>query len=84
MANGRGTTMYEQVANILRDRISYGIYPKNELLPPEMLLLAEFNVSRHTIREAMRMLVDEGLIERSPGRGTIVSPSSAGSGNWGL
>ena len=56
--------MYQQVANILRDRIAYGIYPKDELLPPEMLLLSEFNVSRHTIREAMRMLVGEGLIER--------------------
>ena len=76
VANGRGTTMYQQVANVLRDRIAYGIYPKDELLPPEMLLLSEFNVSRHTIREAMRMLVGEGLIERSPGRGTIVSPPS--------
>ena len=84
MANGRGITMYEQVANILRDRIAYGIYPKNELLPPEMLLLAEFNVSRHTIREAMRMLVNEGLIARSPGRGTMVSPASRASGNWGI
>ena len=76
--------MYQQVANVLRDRIAYGIYPKDELLPPEMLLLSEFNVSRHTIREAMRMLVSEGLIERSPGRGTIVSPPSRTRGNWGI
>ena len=76
--------MYQQVANVLRDRIAYGIYPKDELLPPEMLLLSEFNVSRHTIREAMRMLVGEGLIERSPGRGTIVSPPSRTRGNWGI
>lgn len=83
MTNGRGTTMYQHVANILRDRIAYGIYPKSELLPPEMLLLSEFNVSRHTIREAMRLLVGEGLIERSPGRGTVVSPTPR-NGNWGI
>lgn len=80
----RGKTMYEQIANTLRDRISYGVYVENQILPPEMLLLAEFNVSRHTIREAMKALVAEGLIERRAGRGTVVSPRSRLGGKWGV
>ena len=80
----RGRTMYEQIANALRDRISCGIYPESQILPPEMLLLAEFNVSRHTIREAMKSLVAEGLIERKAGRGTLVSPRSRLGGKWGV
>jgi GntR family transcriptional regulator len=80
----RGKTMYEQIAGTLRDRIAYGVYPEGQMLPPEMLLLAEFNVSRHTIREAMKALVAEGLIERKAGRGTIVSPKSKTGGAWGV
>jgi GntR family transcriptional regulator len=84
MAAKRPKTMYEQIAGTLRDRIAYGVYPENQMLPPEMLLLAEFNVSRHTIREAMKELVAEGLIERKAGRGTIVSPRSKTGGSWGV
>jgi GntR family transcriptional regulator len=80
----RGKTIYKKIANMLRDRISYGVYSENQMLPPEMLLLAEFNVSRHTIREAMKALVAEGLIERKAGRGTIVSPRSKLGGAWGV
>lgn len=84
MTKNRQEAMHVQVARLLRDRISYGIYPENEMLPPEMLLLAELNVSRHTMRVALETLVSEGLIERSPGRGTVVSPRSAQRGAWGV
>ena len=46
--------MHQSVAGTIRDRISYGIYPENEMLPPELMLSAEFNVSRHTMREALK------------------------------
>jgi GntR family transcriptional regulator len=77
-------TMHRSVASTLRERISYGIYPEKDMLPPELLLSAEFNVSRHTMREALKALVLEGLIERSPGRGTVVSPHSGLAGSWGI
>jgi len=83
MTGKRRDTLHEQTARVLRDRIHTGIYPVNELLPPEIMLLAEFGVSRHTIRSAMQALVEEGLIERRPGRGTIVSPRSKDV-TWGL
>jgi len=66
--------MHEQIARVLRDRISTGVYSVDEMLPPEMLLVAEFKASRHTVREAMKTLVNERLIERVPGRGTVVRP----------
>ena len=84
MAVKRGNTMYKQIADTLRDRISYGVYPENEMLPPELMLVAQFNVSRHTIRDAMKALVAEGLIERKAGRGTIVSPRSKSAAKWGV
>lgn len=80
----RARTMHEQIANTLRDRIAYGVYPENQMLPPELLLCAEFGCSRHTIREAMKALVAEHLIVRKAGRGTIVAPRSATGGKWGV
>jgi GntR family transcriptional regulator len=83
MSETRRNTMHAETARVLRDRIATGIYQVNELLPPEVLLAGEFNLSRHTVRAAMKALVDEGLIERQPGRGTVVSPRKTGS-TWGV
>lgn len=41
-------------------------------LPTELELVREFGVSRPTIRNALAILVDEGLLRRFPGRGTFV------------
>ena len=84
MAGNRNNTMYRQIANTLRDRISSGVYSENELLPPELMLVDEFNVSRHTIRDAMKALVAEDLIERTAGRGTMVSPRSNADAKWAV
>lgn len=81
---GRGKTMHEHIAATLRNRIAYGVYPEGEFLPPEMLLVAEFECSRHTVREAMKALVAEGLIQRRAGHGTVVAPRPALAGTWAL
>jgi GntR family transcriptional regulator len=83
-ATKRKKTMHQSVASTLRERISYGIYPEDGMLPPELLLSAEFNVSRHTMREALKALVLEGLIERWPGRGTMISARSSLGEIWGI
>jgi len=77
-------TIHQRVAATLRDRIAKGIYPEDEMMPTELSLSAEFDVSRHTMREALKTLVLEGLIERSPGRGTVISSRSALEGAWGI
>lgn len=45
-------------------------------LPPERVLAESLNVSRTSVREAMRELEQRRLIARSPGRGTTVLPRS--------
>ena len=58
-------------ADVLRQQIHAGAYPDG--LPPENELAAEFFVSRNTIREALTILKNEGLIERGPKVGTHVA-----------
>lgn len=56
---------------MLRQQIHAGAYPDG--LPPESELAAEFFLSRNTIREALTVLKNEGLIERGPKVGTHVA-----------
>ncbi|MCC6531175.1 MAG: GntR family transcriptional regulator [Burkholderiales bacterium] len=84
MAVKRGNTMHKRIADTLRDRIAHGVYGEDRMLPPELTLVTEFNVSRHTVRDAMKALVAEGLIERTAGRGTVVSPHAGSEAKWGV
>ncbi|WP_076196638.1 GntR family transcriptional regulator [Mycobacterium sp. GA-1841] len=60
-----------QVADVLRHQIYDGAYAGS--LPPEADLAAEFFVSRNTVREALGVLKNEGLIERGTKVGTHVA-----------
>ena len=73
----RHTPLYIQVATLLRHRISSGVWKKGEQLPVIEALMAEFSVARTTVRQALTMLEDEGLIRRSRGRGTFVTDAPA-------
>jgi GntR family transcriptional regulator len=59
----------------LQNDISGGKYPVGSLLPTEEQLGKIYGVSRHTVREATRKLVDSGLISRRPSIGTMVLAS---------
>jgi GntR family transcriptional regulator len=63
---------YEQIYRALADDISAGRYPVGGKLPPELELCEMFDASRHTMREAIRLLTEQGLIARRPGAGTVV------------
>ncbi len=69
--------LYIQVSNILRDEIVSGTYPVGALLPTEDNLCARFSVSRYTVREALRLLRNDGLISSKRGAGTVVIPPSS-------
>lgn len=56
---------------MLRQQIHAGAYP--DALPAEHELAAEFAVSRNTVREALAVLKNEGLIDRGPKVGTHVA-----------
>ena len=65
--------LYRQVADRLRQDISTGDYTSGSRLPTEDALCVRFGVSRFPLRQALKILADEGLIERIPGRGTYVA-----------
>ena len=66
---------YRSVLEILRARLEEGVYGKSTLMPAEEILAAEFGVSRPTIAKVYGSLIDEGLIARRRGVGTIVLES---------
>jgi DNA-binding GntR family transcriptional regulator len=69
--------LYRTLAATLRDRIAAGDFAPGAALPTEHELCALYAVSRHTARDALRLLAEAGLIERRRGAGTIVSRSIA-------
>jgi DNA-binding GntR family transcriptional regulator len=68
---------YLQVARTLRKEIVDGVYPVGSQLPTEHELSARFEVSRYTVREALRRLRDDNLIASRPRAGTLVVPRPA-------
>lgn len=71
-----------QIATLLRKRIVDGVYSNDQGLPPELELVQEFKVSRHTVRAALQRLVVDGLIERRRGSGTTVVHRDFMAGTW--
>lgn len=67
---------YLQVARALRKEIVDGVYPVGSQLPTEHELCERFAVSRYTVREALRRLRDDNLVESKPRAGTLVVPRS--------
>ncbi len=63
---------YRIVHDALKKEIQNGKYPVSELLPTEPELEKIFHVSRTTVRRAMEVLKEEGLVEITQGRGTMV------------
>lgn len=63
---------YMRIRDILRERIRAGEYPIDSFLPTEGELCEAFSTSRHTVREALRHLTDDGLIQRRQGSGSRV------------
>lgn len=57
----------EQVEGQLRRAVLNGTIKEGERLPSEHVLAQSFNVSRATIREALRSLVEGGLLAKGPG-----------------
>jgi GntR family transcriptional regulator len=64
--------LYAQLADLIRSDITKGKLKKGDILPTEKELGESYNVSRITVRGALSVLVEEGLIYRKKGRGTIV------------
>lgn len=68
----KSSPRYREVAKILQNEIETGIYAVGALMPTEQVLCNRFGVSRFTVREALRRLIDNGMVTRRQGSGTIV------------
>lgn len=67
-----GTTLYSQLASVLRGRIARGEWPVGHEIPTLDELSAQYGVARVSARQAVQMLVNEGLLSARRGRRTVV------------
>lgn len=73
-----GQSRYGWLAASLRARITQGEWVPGTALPAEALLAREHGVALGTLRQALALLVSEGLLERQHGRGTFVRAGLGG------
>lgn len=71
ISRSAGTPLWAQVRHDLRRRLADGEFAAG--FPSDRELVEEYGVSRHTVREALRELQDDGVLTRQRGRGTFVS-----------
>lgn len=69
-------TLFEQVGRSVADLIRSGEWRPGEMLPNEIEMAARFGVSQGTMRRALKILVDSGVLVRQQGRGTFVAEFS--------
>jgi GntR family transcriptional regulator len=65
--------LYVQLADLFRQRIVKGVWKEGEKLPSLERLVAEFEVARVTVRQAIERLTRDGLVSPQRGRGTFVT-----------
>ncbi|WP_083723479.1 FadR/GntR family transcriptional regulator [[Flexibacter] sp. ATCC 35208] len=65
-------SLADEVAQRLQEQISLGTYKTGEKLPTEPALMESFGVGRSTIREAVRILANSGVLRVQQGLGTFV------------
>jgi DNA-binding transcriptional regulator YhcF (GntR family) len=64
--------VYHQIADLLREEVTRGVYPAGEPLPSERELRERYTVSLTTIRRAVAILREEGLITSRRGAPSTV------------
>lgn len=64
--------LYEDVSFLIEDLIKKNNYKIGDKIPGDLYLKELFNVSRETIRRALNILVQDGLLERIVGKGTFI------------
>ena len=66
--------LYYQLKALILDEIRSGRYETDSLIPTEMELSAQFDISRTTVRQAITELVQEGWLYRVKSKGTFIAP----------
>ncbi|MCK3904824.1 trehalose operon repressor [Streptococcus suis] len=63
---------YQEIYHDLKEKIRTNLYPAETSLPTEQQLQETYGVSRDTVRKALAMLTEGGLIQKVQGRGSMV------------
>jgi DNA-binding GntR family transcriptional regulator len=71
---------YRQLYEVLRKQIVEGVYKSGDLLPSENNLCAQFGITRPTVRHALDNMLNEGMIRKHKGKGSIVNGPPIGIG----
>ncbi len=69
----RRTPIWKAIAASLRSDIAEHLYSQGDKLPTEAVLATRFDVNRHTVRQALRALADEGVVHARRGAGVFVA-----------
>jgi DNA-binding FadR family transcriptional regulator len=72
----RSTTLADQVITRIRAEIASGAWPVGSRIPTESELVDSLGVARNTVREAVRALAHNGLLDIRQGSGTYVAATS--------
>ncbi|MFD4668791.1 FadR/GntR family transcriptional regulator [Lentzea sp. NPDC058450] len=67
----------EEISEWIKSQIQDGTWPLNSRIPTEVELSESLGVGRSTIREATKVMVNNGMLESAPGRGTFVRSRNA-------
>ena len=73
MSDATSPPIYQQIAGMLRREIAGGQLVVGQPLAPERQLAQQFGVSVVTLRKALQLLTDEGMLRRRQGSGNYVS-----------
>ncbi|WP_324785372.1 FadR/GntR family transcriptional regulator [Streptomyces sp. H51] len=76
LSHPRRSALSEQVINALRAQITSGEWPVGSRIPTEPELVEQLGVARNTVREAVRALAHNGLLDIRQGSGTYVVATS--------
>jgi DNA-binding FadR family transcriptional regulator len=76
LSHPRRSALSEQVIGALRAQIASGEWPVGSRIPTEPELVEQLGVARNTVREAIRALAHNGLLDIRQGSGTYVAATS--------
>jgi GntR family transcriptional regulator len=67
------TPLYYQLYQLLKERVETGVWKPGDVIPTEHEIVAQYGISRPTVRQAVLALVNDGYLRREKSKGTIVT-----------
>ena len=73
LESNKKAPLYQQLYDAILNKVRSGEYQVGEKIPSEEQLMTIYGVSRVTVRNAIKQLVDENILIKRHGKGTFVS-----------